>query len=58
MDFELSERSLSRLEGVQEPLVQVVKQAITTTKVDFGVICGMQTEAEQKICSTKVHRKP
>ena len=25
MDFQLSERSLSRLEGVQEPLVQVVK---------------------------------
>ena len=53
MDFELSERSLSRLEGVQEPLVQVVKQAITTTKVDFGVICGMRTEAEQKVLFDK-----
>ena len=53
MDFQLSERSLSRLEGVQEPLVQVVKQAITTTKVDFGVICGMRTEAEQKVLFDK-----
>ena len=53
MDFQLSERSLSRLEGVQEPLVQVVKQAITTTTVDFGVICGMRTEAEQKVLFDK-----
>ena len=48
MDFELSERSLSRLEGVQEPLIQVVKQAIMTTSVDFGVICGLRTVEEQE----------
>jgi peptidoglycan L-alanyl-D-glutamate endopeptidase CwlK len=53
MNFELSERSLSRLEGVQEPLVQVVKQAIMTTSVDFGVICGMRTQEEQEALVAK-----
>tara|TARA_B100001059_G_scaffold235819_1_gene282968 strand:- start:2297 stop:2755 length:459 start_codon:yes stop_codon:yes gene_type:complete len=48
MDFELSSRSLGRLEGVEEPLVQVVKQAIMTTSVDFGVICGLRTVEEQQ----------
>lgn len=48
MNFELSSRSLGRLEGVEEPLVQVVKQAILTTSVDFGVICGLRTVEEQE----------
>tara|TARA_R100001086_G_C11756835_1_gene236963 strand:+ start:304 stop:771 length:468 start_codon:yes stop_codon:yes gene_type:complete len=48
MSFKLSERSLSKLEGVHENLVSIVKEAITLTKVDFGVICGLRSEAEQK----------
>lgn len=48
MTYKLSQRSLDRLEGVDERLVAVVKQAITTTKIDFGVIQGMRTLEMQK----------
>ena len=48
MGFHLSKRSLSRLAGVDEDLVEVVKYAITVTKIDFGVTCGVRTVAEQK----------
>jgi peptidoglycan L-alanyl-D-glutamate endopeptidase CwlK len=48
MAFKLSQRSLSKLAGVDEDLVAVVKHAITVTKIDFGVICGVRTVAEQK----------
>ena len=46
--FELSSRSLSKLEGVDDKLVAVVTNAIELTKVDFGVICGMRTQEEQQ----------
>ena len=46
--YKLSERSLQRLEGVKPEMVDVVKEAIKLTNVDFGVICGMRTEEEQK----------
>lgn len=48
MSYVLSERSLSRLEGVDSTLVKVVKSAIDYTKVDFGVTCGLRTVDEQK----------
>lgn len=48
MGFHLSKRSLSRLAGVDEDLVEVVKYAITVTRIDFGVTCGVRTVAEQK----------
>lgn len=48
MAFKLSDRSLSRLEGVDERLVRVVKKAITVSKIDFGVICGLRTIQEQE----------
>lgn len=48
MTFKLSQRSLDRLDGVDEQLVGVVNRAISITKVDFGVICGLRTEAEQR----------
>jgi peptidoglycan L-alanyl-D-glutamate endopeptidase CwlK len=48
MTFKLSQRSLSKLEGVDERLVAVVKYAITETKIDFGVICGLRTIEEQR----------
>ena len=47
MSYTLSSRSLSKLEGVHESLVSIVKEAITLTKVDFGVICGTRTTSEQ-----------
>lgn len=46
--FKLSKRSLSRLEGVDEQLVMVVKEAITLTKIDFGVTEGLRTVERQK----------
>jgi len=48
MSFQLSSRSLSKLEGVNEDLVEVVKDAISLTKVDFGVTYGLRTLEEQK----------
>tara|TARA_B100000927_G_scaffold291623_1_gene294910 strand:+ start:6408 stop:6860 length:453 start_codon:yes stop_codon:yes gene_type:complete len=48
MAFKLSKRSLSRLEGVNPKLVKVVTTAITMSKIDFGVICGLRTVEEQR----------
>lgn len=48
MAFKLSERSLSRLQGVDEDLVEVVKRAITKTKVDFGVTEGVRSIKTQE----------
>ena len=48
MSFKLSQRSLDKLEGVHPDMVKCVKTAIGLTKVDFGVICGMRTEEEQR----------
>tara|TARA_R110000782_G_scaffold30203_1_gene75187 strand:- start:41 stop:496 length:456 start_codon:yes stop_codon:yes gene_type:complete len=53
MSFKLSNRSLSRLEGVDERMIGVVKHAITVSKIDFGVICGMRTIEEQKALVAK-----
>ena len=47
MAFKLSSRSLKRLEGVNKTLQDIVKEAITLSKVDFGVICGLRTKSEQ-----------
>ena len=47
MSYTLSTRSLERLNGVNESLVNIVKNAIKTTKVDFGVTCGLRTKSEQ-----------
>lgn len=51
--FQLSKRSLERLEGVDERLVKVVCRAIEITTVDFGVIQGLRTEEEQKALVAK-----
>jgi len=45
--FALSERSLSRLEGVNRELVNVVTDAIKISTIDFGVVQGLRTPAEQ-----------
>ena len=47
MSFELSQRSLERLEGVEDSLVVVVKRAIQLTKVDFGVSEGLRSVPRQ-----------
>lgn len=48
MEFKLSQRSLSRLEGLEPELIGVVNRAIELTNVDFGVTCGIRSKAEQE----------
>ena len=48
MTFKLSQRSLDKMEGVDSTLVEVVKEAIGLTKVDFGVTFGLRTLEQQK----------
>ena len=47
MTFKLSQKSLDRLDGVHDDLISIVKEAITLSKVDFGVTCGVRTKSEQ-----------
>ena len=53
MGYKLSKRSLSRLEGVDERLIGIVKYAIGVTKQDFSVICGLRTIDEQRALVAK-----
>ena len=48
MAFKLSGRSLNKLEGVHPTMVDTVKRAIELSTVDFGVIYGVRSLAEQK----------
>lgn len=47
-NFQLSQRSLTRLLGVHPDLVAIVKLAIQRTPVDFTVIEGVRTVAQQR----------
>lgn len=47
MSFQLSDKSLRRLEGVHPDLVRVVKRAIEITPVDFLVVEGLRTKERQ-----------
>ena len=48
MGYSLSQRSLDRLDGVDEKLVAVVKRAIEVSNIDFGVIEGLRTVEKQE----------
>ena len=50
MRFKLSQRSLDRLEGVDENMVAIAKYAIGITKVDFGIphLGGLRTMEQQR----------
>ena len=48
MTFYLSKKSLSILDTVTPPLQEVTQLAIKKSRVDFGVICGVRTMAEQQ----------
>lgn len=48
MNFKLSERSLSKLQGVDALLIEAVHYAIDVTRIDFGVIEGVRSIARQK----------
>ncbi|PCI51406.1 MAG: peptidase M15 [Alphaproteobacteria bacterium] len=47
-EFNLSARSLSRLTGVHPDLQAVVMRAIQISPVDFAVLGGIRTQAEQR----------
>ncbi|CAB5517423.1 hypothetical protein LMG26857_06518 [Achromobacter anxifer] len=47
-NFQLSQRSLTRLIGVHPDLVAVVKLAIQRTAVDFTVVEGVRTVEQQR----------
>ena len=47
MTFALSERSLIKLQGVDERLTDIVRRAIQITTVDFGVTEGLRTPERQ-----------
>jgi peptidoglycan L-alanyl-D-glutamate endopeptidase CwlK len=47
MTFKLSQRSLDRMKGVDERLVNVVKRAIEISEIDFVVIEGLRTKERQ-----------
>lgn len=47
MKFQLSTRSLTNLQGVDERLVAVVRRAIDITTVDFGVVEGVRSRERQ-----------
>lgn len=48
MSFVLSRKSLGKLQGVKEELVEVVKTAITLTPVDFVVFEGLRSVERQR----------
>ncbi len=48
MGFVLGARSKKKLVGVKPELVRVVERAISISKVDFVVTCGLRTLDEQK----------
>ena len=47
MNFKLGKRSIERLDGVDERMVEVVKLAINFTKQDFTVLEGVRTKERQ-----------
>ena len=53
MTFVLSQRSLSKMDGIKNELHTVVCSAIKLSTIDFGVICGMRTETEQRALMEK-----
>lgn len=46
--YKLSQKSLDRLSGVHQDLVDVVKRAIEITEVDFTVLEGVRSIARQE----------
>lgn len=47
--FNLSKASLDKLQGVKQPLVDVVKRAIELSEIDFGISEGVRTLERQRM---------
>jgi peptidoglycan LD-endopeptidase CwlK len=48
MPFTLTERDRRRLQGVHPDLVRVIERAAATTSINFTIIQGLRTMAEQR----------
>ena len=53
MTYKLGNRSKEKLEGIDERMASIVRYAISVTKQDFSVICGMRTRQEQEVLFKK-----
>jgi len=53
MTYKLGNSSKAKLEGVDERMVSIVRYAISVTKQDFSVICGLRTRREQEALVAK-----
>lgn len=58
MGYVLGNASRKHLKGVHPDLVKVVERAIELTEVDFKVICGVRTKAEQAALYAQGRTKP
>lgn len=58
MTFLLGRNSVRRLEGVHPDLVRVAHTAITLSKVDFAIVQGVRTQAEQDALYEQGRTKP
>lgn len=45
--FKFSDTSLKRLQGVDEALVEIMKEALFISPIDFGIASGYRTSSEQ-----------
>ena len=48
MTFSLSQKSIDTMNGVKDPLVNIVKRAIQISEIDFKVLEGVRTLERQK----------
>lgn len=46
--YRFSKRSLDNLKGIHPKLVKVMKEAVKESPVDFTIVQGVRTEAEQR----------
>ena len=53
MAYKLGNRSVQKLEGVDDRMQAVVRAAIGQSKQDFSVICGLRTIEEQRALVAK-----
>ncbi|MBD3762477.1 M15 family metallopeptidase [Rhizorhabdus sp.] len=58
MSYALGAGSRAKLAGVDPRMVRVVERAIQISSIDFKVICGVRTLAEQKALYAQGRTKP
>ena len=46
-DWKFGSRSLQKLQGVNDDLIRVCHLALKRSPIDFGITCGLRTQAEQ-----------